>query len=93
MPVIAEFLARETQDFASLQADAILMLIPKPSASKSICKILRLTSNICIHPHHIISRISLPWFACETQNFASLLGGNAFTVSDIIACACGMEWT
>ena len=36
VPVIAEFFARETQDFASLQADAILMPIPKPSASKSI---------------------------------------------------------
>ena len=35
MPVIAEFFVRETQDFASLQAAAIVMPIPKPSASKS----------------------------------------------------------
>ena len=33
------------------------------------------------------------FFARETQDFASLLGGNAFTVSDIIACACGMDVT
>ena len=36
MPVIVEFVARETQDFASLQAAAIVMPIPKPSSCKSI---------------------------------------------------------
>ena len=36
MPVIAEFFARETQHFASLQASAIVMPIPEPFACKSI---------------------------------------------------------
>ena len=50
MPVIVEFVARETQDFASLQAAAIVMPIPKPSSCKSIyAKSCVSTGRKCIY--------------------------------------------
>ena len=80
MPFVAALFVRETQDFASLQADAIVVtdgkqhdgMLIKPKQRR---KILRLYWGGCA----ICWSDEMPFVAAlfvrETQNFASLLGG------------------